>query len=189
VRKLVESDEVLFMFQMIGTPSNAGGAEISEYEEGAAAIRRDRRVPLLRSQELPVDARLQSNYFVEGRIYGQYISQELPGRQGRRALSERRPSGRDYLNGIKSGLGEKAATMIVAEASYEVSDPTVDSQILKLKSAGVDVLFNASTPKFDRPDHQEECRARLEAGAHPRHQRHLGSARVMQPAGLEASRA
>ena len=56
--------------------------------------------------------------------------------------------GRDYLTGLKAGLGDKAAKMIVAEASYELTDPTVDSQIVKLKSAGADLFFNASTPKF-----------------------------------------
>ncbi|WP_338319751.1 ABC transporter substrate-binding protein, partial [Bradyrhizobium ottawaense] len=56
--------------------------------------------------------------------------------------------GRDYLAGLKSGLGDRAASMIVGEVSYEVTDPTVDSQVVKLKSMGVDVFFDASTPKF-----------------------------------------
>ena len=55
--------------------------------------------------------------------------------------------GKDYLNGIKAGLGDKAAKMIVAEASYEVADPTIDSQILKIKDAGADLFFSATTPK------------------------------------------
>lgn len=56
--------------------------------------------------------------------------------------------GRDYVTGLKSGLGSKATTMIVAKASYELTDPTVDSQIVQLKAAGADLLYNASTPKF-----------------------------------------
>ena len=95
--------------------------------------------------------------------------------------------GRDYLNGLKSGLGDKASTMIVAEASYEVADPTVDSQILKLKSAGADVLFCASTPKFAA----QAIKKNAELGWKPVHILDINATSVgavMQPAGLEASK-
>ena len=82
------------------------------------------------------------------------------------------------MNGIKAGLGDKAAKMIVAEASYEVSDPTVDSQILKIKDAGADLFFSRHDAEAGGAGDQEDSRAQLEAGAHPRHQRHLGRRRA-----------
>ena len=81
------------------------------------------------------------NYFVEGRIYGQYILKEYPNAKIG-ILYQNDDLGKDYLNGIKAGLGDKAAKMIVAEASYEVSDPTINSQILKIKDAGADLFFS-----------------------------------------------
>ena len=86
------------------------------------------------------------NYFVEGHIYGQYILKEYPNAKVG-ILYQNDDLGKDYLDGIKAGLGDKAAKMVVAEASYEVSDPTIDSQILKIKDAGADLFFSATTPK------------------------------------------
>src|SRR6201994_2391911 len=146
VRKLVESDEVLLTFQIIGTPVNAA---VQKYLNG-------KKVPQLFAatgasrftdpKNFPWTMGFNPNYFVEGRIYGQYILKNHPNAKVG-VLYQNDDLGKDYLNGIKAGLGDKAASLIVAEASYEVSDPTVDSQILKLKSAGVDVFFSASTPK------------------------------------------
>src|SRR5260370_27724435 len=83
----------------------------------------------------------------EERIYPQYILQKYPNaRIG--ILYQNDDLGRDYLTGLKAGLGDKAATMIVAETSYETTDPTIDSQIVKLRSVGADLVFDASTPKF-----------------------------------------
>jgi branched-chain amino acid transport system substrate-binding protein len=132
VRKLVESDEVLLTFQIIGTPSNAA---VQKYLNG-------KKVPQLFAWTMGFNP----NYFVEGRIYGQYIIKEHPNAKVG-ILYQNDDLGKDYLNGIKAGLGDKAASMIVAEASYEVSDPTIDSQILKIKDAGTDLFFSASTPK------------------------------------------
>ena len=87
------------------------------------------------------------NYQSEGRIYGQYILKNHPNaRIG--VLYQNDDLGRDYITGLKEALGGKAATMIVAEASYELTDPTIDSQIVRLKAAGADLLYDASTPKF-----------------------------------------
>src|ERR1700758_84063 len=134
VRKLVENDEVLLTFQIIGTPSNAA---VQKYLNG-------KKVPQLFAatgasrftdpKNFPWTMGFNPNYFVEGRIYGQYILKEHPDAKVG-VLYQNDDLGKDYLNGIKAGLGEKAASMIVAEASYEVSDPTIDSQILKLKAA------------------------------------------------------
>jgi branched-chain amino acid transport system substrate-binding protein len=95
--------------------------------------------------------------------------------------------GKDYLNGIKAGLGGKAASMIVTEASYEVSDPTIDSQILKIKDAGADLFFSATTPK----QAAQAIKKVFEIGWHPVqildiYATSVGA--VMKPAGLEASK-
>jgi ABC-type branched-subunit amino acid transport system substrate-binding protein len=186
VRKLVENDEVLFMFQMIGTPSNAA---VQKYLNG-------KKVPQLFAatgasrfsdpKNYPWTLGFNPNYFVEGRIYGQYILKNYPDAKVG-VLYQNDDLGRDYLNGIKSGLGDKASTVVVAEASYEVSDPTIDSQILKLKSAGVDVLFSASTPKFAA----QAIKKNAELGWKPVHILDINATSVgavMQPAGLEASK-
>jgi ABC-type branched-subunit amino acid transport system substrate-binding protein len=87
------------------------------------------------------------NYQSEGRIYGKYILKNYPNAKIG-ILWQNDDLGRDYVAGIRAGLGDKAAAMVVADASYELADPTIDSQIVKLKSAGADLLFSASTPKF-----------------------------------------
>jgi branched-chain amino acid transport system substrate-binding protein len=186
VRKLVENDEVLFMFQMIGTPSNAA---VQKYLNG-------KKVPQLFAatgasrfsdpKNYPWTLGFNPNYFVEARIYGQYILKNYPDAKVG-VLYQNDDLGRDYLNGIKSGLGDKAATMVVAEASYEVSDPTIDSQILKLKAAGADVLFSASTPKFAA----QAIKKNAELGWKPVHILDINATSVgavMQPAGLDASK-
>jgi ABC-type branched-subunit amino acid transport system substrate-binding protein len=88
---------------------------------------------------------------------------------------------------MKAGLGDKAASMIVAEASYETTDPTVDSQILKIKDSGADLFFSATTPKFAA----QAIKKNYELGWHPVHILDINSisvGAVMQPAGLEASK-
>src|SRR5216683_3264567 len=87
------------------------------------------------------------NYQSEARIYAKYILKNHPDAKIG-ILFQNDDLGRDYVTGLKSGLGDKAATMIVGETSYELSDPTIDSQIVKLKSLGADLLYDASTPKF-----------------------------------------
>ena len=120
---------------------------VSQFEEGAATIRSDRRLEIHRSQELPLDDGFNPNYQSEGRIYGQYILKNHPNAKIG-ILYQNDDLGRDYVTGLKEALGAKAASMIVAETSYELTDPTIDSQIVKLKAAGADLLYDASTPKF-----------------------------------------
>src|ERR1700751_2823471 len=146
VRKLVEGDEVLLTFQIIGTPSNAA---VQKYLNG-------KKVPQLFAatgaskftdpKNFPWTMGFNPNYFVEGRIYGQYILKEHPNAKIG-ILYQTDDLGKDYINGLKAGLGDKAAKMIVAEASYEPTDPTIDSQILKIKDSGADLFFSATTPK------------------------------------------
>src|SRR5262245_66310015 len=146
IRKLVEGDEVLLTFQIIGTAANAA---VQKYLNG-------KKVPQLFAatgaskftdpKNFPWTMGYNPNYFVEGRIYGQYILKEYPNAKIG-ILYQNDDLGNDYLNGIKAGHGDKAAKMIVAEASYEVSDPTIDSQVLKIKDSGADLFYSASTPK------------------------------------------
>src|SRR5579883_1836097 len=147
VRKLVESDEVLLTFQLIGTPPNAAVQKYLNAKKVPQLFAATGASRFTDPKHYPWTLGFNPNYFVEGRIYGQYILKNHPNAKVG-VLYQNDDLGKDYLNGIKSGLGDKAATMVVAEASYEISDPTVDSQILKLKSSGANVLFSASTPKF-----------------------------------------
>jgi ABC-type branched-subunit amino acid transport system substrate-binding protein len=186
VRKLVESDEVLLTFQLIGTPPNAA---VQKYLN-------TRKVPQLFAatgasrfndpKKHPWTIGFNPSYFVEGRIYGQYILKDHPDAKIG-VLYQNDDVGKDYLKGLKSGLGAKASKMIVAEAAYEVSDPTVDSQILKLRAAGATLLFSAATPK----QAAQAIRKTFEIGWKPVHILDINATSVgavMQPAGLEASK-
>ncbi|MBY0530730.1 MAG: ABC transporter substrate-binding protein [Xanthobacteraceae bacterium] len=146
-RKLVESDNVLLMFQPLGTPGNTA---IQGYLNG-------KKVPQLfvatgatkwgDPKKFPWTMGWQPNYQSEGRIYADYILKNYPNAKIG-ILFQNDDYGKDYVKGLKDGLGAKAKTMIVSEQPYEVADPTVDSQIIALKASGADVFFNASTPKF-----------------------------------------
>jgi ABC-type branched-subunit amino acid transport system substrate-binding protein len=146
VRKLVESDEVLLTFQIIGTPSNAAVQKYLNSKKVPQLFAATGASKFTDPKNFPWTMGYNPNYFVEGRIYGQYILKEYPNAKVG-VLYQNDDLGKDYLNGIKAGLADKAAKMIVTEASYEVSDPTVDSQILKIKDAGIDLFFSATTPK------------------------------------------
>jgi branched-chain amino acid transport system substrate-binding protein len=146
VRKLVESDEVLLTFQIIGTPSNAAVQKYLNSKKVPQLFAATGASKFTDPKNFPWTMGFNPNYFVEGRIYGQYILKEYP-KAKIGILYQNDDLGKDYLNGIKAGLGDKAATMVVSEASYEVSDPTVDSQIIKIKDSGADLFFSATTPK------------------------------------------
>ncbi|HZR90286.1 MAG TPA: ABC transporter substrate-binding protein [Bradyrhizobium sp.] len=186
VRKLVESDEVLLTFQIIGTPSNAAVQKYLNAKKIPQLFAATGASRFTDPKNFPWTMGFNPNYFVEGRIYGQYILKEYPNAKIG-ILYQNDDLGKDYLNGIKAGLGNKASSMVVAEASYEVSDPTIDSQILKLKDAGADLFFSASTPKFAA----QAIKKNFELGWHPVHIVDINATSVgavMQPAGLEASK-
>jgi branched-chain amino acid transport system substrate-binding protein len=186
VRKLVESDEVLLTFQIIGTPSNAAVQKYLNTKKVPQLFAATGATKFTDPKNFPWTLGFNPNYFVEGRIYGQYILKQYPNAKVG-ILYQNDDLGRDYLNGIKAGLGDKAATMVVAEASYEMSDPTIDSQIIKLKSAGADLFFSASTPKFAA----QAIKKNAELGWKPVHILDINATSVgavMQPAGLEASK-
>jgi branched-chain amino acid transport system substrate-binding protein len=186
VRKLVESDEVLLTFQIIGTPSNAAVQKYLNTKKVPQLFAATGASKFTDPKNFPWTLGFNPNYFVEGRIYGQYILKEYPNAKIG-VLYQNDDLGKDYLNGIKAGLGDKAVKMIVAEASYEVADPTIDSQVFKIKDAGADLFFSASTPK----QAAQAIKKIAEIGWHPIHivdinATSLGA--VLQPAGLEASK-
>jgi branched-chain amino acid transport system substrate-binding protein len=146
-RKLVESDEVLFIFNSLGTPPNSA---IQKYMNA-------KMVPQLfvatgatkwnDPKDFPWTMGWQPNYQSEARIYAKYLLKNKPNAKIA-VLYQNDDYGKDYLKGFKEGLGAKAASMIVAEESYETTEPTIDSHIVSLKASGADVFFNASIPKF-----------------------------------------
>jgi ABC-type branched-subunit amino acid transport system substrate-binding protein len=186
VRKLVESDEVLLTFQILGTPSNAAVQKYLNAKKVPQLFAATGASKFTDPKNFPWTMGFNPNYFVEGRIYGQYIIKEHPNAKVG-ILYQNDDLGKDYLNGIKAGLGDKAASMIVAEASYEVSDPTIDSQILKIKSAGADLFFSASTPK----QAAQAIKKIAELDWHPVQIVDINATSVgavMKPAGLDAAK-
>ena len=147
VRKLVESDEVLLTFQLIGTPPNAAVQKYLNVKKVPQLFAATGASRFTDPKNYPWTMGFNPNYQTEGRIYAQYILKNHPNAKIG-VLYQNDDLGRDYLTGLKDELGDKAKTMIVAETSYELSDPTVNSQIVQLKSAGADVFYDASTPKF-----------------------------------------
>ncbi|MFZ2154990.1 MAG: ABC transporter substrate-binding protein [Bradyrhizobium sp.] len=184
-RKLVESDEVLLVFNPLGTPPNSA---IQKYLNS-------KKVPQLfvatgatkwnDPKDFPWTMGWQPNYQSESRIYAKYILKEKPNAKIA-ILYQNDDYGKDYVKGLKDGLGAKAATMIVAEESYETSQPTIDSNIVKLKSTNADIFFNVTTPKFAA----QAIKKMHEIEWKPLHflnnvSASIGS--VMKPAGFEAS--
>ena len=146
-RKLVESDEVLVVFNPLGTPSNTA---IQKYLNA-------KKVPQLfvatgatkwnDPKDFPWTMGWQPNYQSESHIYAKYLLKEKPGAKIA-ILYQNDDYGKDYVKGLKDELGPKAASMIVAEESYETTEPSIDGHIVKLKATGADVFFDVTTPKF-----------------------------------------
>ncbi|MBR0736884.1 ABC transporter substrate-binding protein [Bradyrhizobium liaoningense] len=186
IRKLVESDEVLLTFQIIGTPVNAAVQKYLNSKKVPQLFAATGASRFTDPKNFPWTMGYNPNYFVEGRIYGQYILKEHPNAKIG-VLYQNDDLGKDYLNGLKAGLGDKAAKMIVTEASYEVSDPTVDSQILKIKDAGADLFFSATTPK----QAAQAIKKIAEMGWHPVQIVDINATSVgavLKPAGLDAAK-
>jgi branched-chain amino acid transport system substrate-binding protein len=186
VRKLVESDEVLLTFQIVGTPSNAAVQKYLNQKQVPQLFAATGATRFTDPKNFPWTMGYNPNYQTEARIYAKYILKNHPDAKVA-ILYQNDDLGRDYLAGIKSGLGDKAAKMIVAETSYETTDPTIDSQIVKLKSSGADVLFNASTPKFAA----QAIKKVADLGWKPVHLLDINAisvGAVLVPAGLENSR-
>jgi ABC-type branched-subunit amino acid transport system substrate-binding protein len=182
-RKLVESDEVLLIFNSLGTPPNSA---IHKYMNA-------KKVPQLfvatgatkwnDPKDFPWTMGWQPNYQSETRIYAKYILQHMP-KAKIAVLYQNDDYGKDYLKGLLDGLGSKAKTMIIAQDSYELSEPTIDSHIVKLKASGADVFMNITTPKFAA----QAIKKMAEIGWKPTHflnnvSASIGS--VIKPAGYE----
>jgi branched-chain amino acid transport system substrate-binding protein len=147
-RKLVESDEVLLIFQSLGTPTNNAIRPYMNMKKVPQLFVATGATQFGERKSFPWTMGWQPTYQTEGRIYAKYIMQNLP--QGKIGiLYQNDDSGRDYVKGLKDGLGAEAAKrMIVAELPYDPSEPTVDSQVVALKTLGADIFFNESSPKF-----------------------------------------
>src|SRR6516164_820544 len=183
-RKLVESDGVLLIFNSLGTPSNSA---IQKYMN-------TKKVPQLfvasgaskwnDPKDFPWTMGWQPSYQSEAHIYAKYILKEKPdGKIG--VLYQNDDFGKDYLKGLKDGLGPQAS-MIVAEESYETSEPSIDDHVVRLKAAGADVFVSITTPKFAA----QAIKKLGEVDWHPLHILTSVSASVgavMQPAGFENS--
>jgi branched-chain amino acid transport system substrate-binding protein len=146
-RRLVESDEVLLIFNSLGTANNTA---IQKYMNA-------KKVPQLfvstgaakwnDPKNFPWTMGWQPNYQTEARIYAAYILKNHPGKTIG-VLYQNDDFGKDYVNGLREGLGDQAGKLIVVESSYETSSPTVDSQVVQIKAANPDIFVNISTPKF-----------------------------------------
>jgi len=182
-RKLVESDEVLLVFNSLGTPSNSA---IQKYMNA-------KKVPQLfvatgatkwnDPKDFPWTMGWQPNYQSETQIYAKYLLKNKPDAKIA-VMYQNDDYGKDYLKGLKDGLGAKAASMIVAEESFETSEPTIDNHIVKLKSTNADVFINIATPKFAA----QAIKKMGEIGWKPMHFLNNVSASVgsvIKPAGFE----
>jgi branched-chain amino acid transport system substrate-binding protein len=182
-RRLVEEDQVLLIFAALGTPTNSA---IQKYMN-------QKKVPQLfvisgatkwgDPKHFPWTMGWIPNYQSEARIYAAYILEHDPdGKIG--VLYQNDDYGKDYVKGLKDGLGDKANSMIVAEASYETSDTTVDSQVVSLRSSGADIFIDITTPKFAA----QAIRKVAELAWTPLHILNLPGSSIgaaLKPAGLE----
>ena len=185
VRKLVEEDKVLFVFNTLGTPSNTA---IHKYMNA-------KKVPQLfvatgaskwgNPKEFPWTMGWQPDYQTEGAIYAKHIlSTVKDAKIG--VLMQNDDYGKDYFNGFKAGLGKENESKIVQFSTYEVTDPTVDSQMIQLKNSGANVFFNITTPKFAA----QAIKKAAEIGWKPVHYLNNVSSSfgsVFIPAGIEAA--
>jgi branched-chain amino acid transport system substrate-binding protein len=182
VRKLAESDEVLVVFNPLGTPSNSA---IQKYLNA-------KKIPQLfvatgatkwnDPKDFPWTMGWQPSYQSEAHIYAKYLMKEKP--DGKIAvLFQNDDFGKDYLKGLKDGLGANSS-MIIAEESYETSEPSIDGHIVKLKASGADVFISITTPKFAA----QAIKKLAEIDWHPLHIVSNVSASVggvIKPAGFE----
>jgi ABC-type branched-subunit amino acid transport system substrate-binding protein len=185
VRKLIEGDEVLFVFNALGTLTQSA---VQKYQNM-------KKVPQLfvatgaskwnDPKDFPWTMGFQPSYRSEARIFAKYILKEKPNAKVA-VFYQNDDFGKDYLAGLKDVFGDKASSLIVAEESYESTEPSIDSHIIKLKGTGADVFVNITTPKFAA----QAIKKMAELEWKPMHLMTDVSASigaVMKPAGLEAS--
>ena len=186
VRRLVESDDVEVLLGLFGTPTNAA---VQKYINA-------KKIPQLftvtasgrfnNPDKYPWTMGWLPTIVLEGKVFGRYILATKPNAKIG-VLYQNDDLGRDALEALKSALGSRASEMIVSAQKYEVTDPTVDSQVLAIKAAGADVFYNAATVKSAA----QAIRTAHAAGWKPLHLLSTISANintVLKPAGIEASR-
>jgi len=183
VRKLVEDDQVLTTFQIIGTPPNAAVQKYLNVKKVPQLLASTGATRFNDPKHFPWTIAYNPNYQSEAHIYAKYILANYPNAKIA-ILYQNDDLGRDYVKGLKDALGSKASSMIVAEASYELSDPTVDSQMVELKASGANLFLDATTPKFGA----QAIKKAAELGWKPVHILDINATPVSQtlvPAGLE----
>jgi branched-chain amino acid transport system substrate-binding protein len=182
-RRLVEGDEVLFLFGLVGTPTNAAIMKYMNLKRVPQLFAGSGSSRFADPEHFPWTIGFQPNYQAEGRLYASWLLANRPAaRIG--VLYQDDDFGKDLLKGLTDGLGEKAKSMIVASTSYDVRASSADSQVVMLKDSGADVLMDFATPKFAA----QTIRKVAELGWKPTHflatvASHVGS--VLKPAGLE----
>ena len=186
VRRLVEQDQVAFVFQTLGTPTNSAIHKYVNQEKVPHLFVATGATKWNDPKNFPWTMGFQPNYQTEGRVYSAHVLKNHPDAKVG-ILYQNDDYGKDYLKGFEDGLGEAAKKMIVLKQSHEVTDPTIDSQIVNLKNSGATVFFNITIPKFA----VQAIKKSHDIGWKPVHYLNNVSsslATVLKPAGLEASR-
>ena len=186
VRRLVEQDQVAFLFQTLGTPPNSAIHKYVNQQKVPHIFVATGATKWNDPKNFPWTMGFQPNYQTEGKIYAAYVLKNVPDAKVG-ILYQNDDYGKDYLKGFEDGLGEAAKKVIVLKQSYEVTDPTIDSQIVNLKNSGANVFFNVTIPKFA----VQAIKKANDIGWKPLHllnnvSSSLGT--VLKPAGLEASK-
>ncbi|HEX2438324.1 MAG TPA: ABC transporter substrate-binding protein [Methylomirabilota bacterium] len=186
VRKLVEQDQVAALFQTLGTPTNTAIHKYVNQQKVPHLFVATGATKWNDPKSFPWTMGWQPNYQTEGRTYAAYILKNIPDAKIG-ILYQNDDYGKDYRKGLLDGLGEAAKKMVVLEQTYEVTDPTIDSQIVNLKNSGANVFFNVTIPKFA----VQAIKKAHDIGWKPTHFLNNVSsslATVLKPAGLDASK-
>jgi branched-chain amino acid transport system substrate-binding protein len=185
VRRLVEQDQVAFVFQTLGTPTNSAIHKYMNQQKVPHLFVATGATKWNDPKNFPWTMGWQPNYQAEAQIYAKYVLKNVPDAKVG-ILYQNDDYGKDYVKGFKDGLGDVAKKLIVSEQSYETTDPTIDSQILNLKNSGANVFFNVTIPKFA----VQAIKKAHDIGWKPLHLLNSVSSSVgvvLKPAGLEAS--
>src|ERR1700681_3368369 len=146
-RKLVEADEVLLVFHPLGTPRSSAIQKYMTTKKVPQIFVSSGAAKWNDPKNFPWTMDWQPNYQTEARIYAAYILKNFPGKTIG-VMYQNDDFGKDYVIGLREGLGDQANKLIVIEASYETTSPTVDSQVVQIKTTNPDIFINVSTPKF-----------------------------------------
>ncbi|RJF76381.1 ABC transporter substrate-binding protein [Rhodopseudomonas palustris] len=185
-RRLVESDEVLAIVGTFGSPTNFAIQKYLNTKKVPGLFLGTGANRVSEPQTYPWSMGWQPNNHAKGVIYAKYLLKERPNAKVA-VMYQNDDFGRDYAKGFRDGLGDKAASMIVKELSYEITEPTADSQILLLKATGADVFLNISTPKFSAQAIKKMAETKWEA-LHLLSDAAGSISSTLVPAGLENSK-